>query len=439
MLESIEPSSKPWELIAYDVAGPLAPAADGSRYALIGVDYATDYPIIVPLKGLTTAETTSAMSRAHAEIGGIPSTVITDCAPNFVSTAAKEFYEEQGIKKSTTTPYNPRGNGKAENKVKIVKEILFKVAVTSDWPSRLVGILLALRNQVTPGRSASPHFLLFGRDPPLPPILKKSRPQTQQGRAMADAYKKTRERMKLVKEKQRERYNKGRRAMSYRPGDLVWMKNPTRASKEEPRRLGPFKIKRKHSDLVYELEDSAYANMGRKNPLRHVRLLAPFKERRRVGSSDDGPPEQKTPTPTIAQAVPLTTSDEGPPVQAHDEDPPPEEPEMPEPERDDGTEPYDEAEPTSEPNDQDDIEYRVDRIEAHRDGDDGREFLVEWSSASIPKERGIPPDAKEIIKESSTHRVVSFESSWEREANLVVEDGTRNEALIRYERGNPYE
>ena len=45
---------------------------------------------------------------------GIPDRIVTDNAPNFVSTEFIHFLKQNGIKHTTSVPYHPASNGLAE-------------------------------------------------------------------------------------------------------------------------------------------------------------------------------------------------------------------------------------------------------------------------------------------------------------------------------------
>ena len=52
---------------------------------------------------------------------GIPDRIVTDNAPNCVSTEFIHFLKQNGIKHTTSTPYHPASNCLAERAVKIFK------------------------------------------------------------------------------------------------------------------------------------------------------------------------------------------------------------------------------------------------------------------------------------------------------------------------------
>ena len=83
-----------------------------------------------------------------------------------------------------------------------------------------------------------------------------------------------------------------RKFTPFTPGQKVWLEathlnTPNRSSKISPKREGPFQIKNKLSDLVYELK---LPHQWRIHPVFHASLLTPFKQTEEHGPSFAQPP-----------------------------------------------------------------------------------------------------------------------------------------------------
>jgi hypothetical protein len=121
---------------------------------LVLVDYTTDY-IEVEVLASETAKTVVEACKRILSRHGRPLVFHSDNAPYFTSQEFRLFADEWGFAHTTSSPYHPQSNGKAESAVKIVKRI-FKV---SDDPWRA---LMEWRN--TPNRDFdSPNTRLLGR------------------------------------------------------------------------------------------------------------------------------------------------------------------------------------------------------------------------------------------------------------------------------------
>lgn len=84
---------------------------------------------------------------------GIPETFVSDNGPQYTSEQFRKFAKGWNFKHITSSPHYPQSNGKAENAVKTVKNILRKCVESGD-DFRLA--LLEWRNMTTEGLSSSP-------------------------------------------------------------------------------------------------------------------------------------------------------------------------------------------------------------------------------------------------------------------------------------------
>ncbi|XP_028407180.1 uncharacterized protein K02A2.6-like [Dendronephthya gigantea] len=88
-------------------------------------------------------------TRVHFARFCIPRICHTDNGPQFVARAYKEFSKEYNFHHTTSSPYHPQGNGRAEAAVKLVKNMIKK---TDDFQAAL----LNYRNTPQRGHSYSP-------------------------------------------------------------------------------------------------------------------------------------------------------------------------------------------------------------------------------------------------------------------------------------------
>ena len=87
---------------------------------------------------------------------GIPEEIVTDNSPQFRD-EFKNCCRKLDIKQSTSSPYHPQGNGKAENSVKSVKRILKKCKNSEHLA------LLEFNTTITEGYTTSPAERFFRR------------------------------------------------------------------------------------------------------------------------------------------------------------------------------------------------------------------------------------------------------------------------------------
>ncbi|XP_054278887.1 uncharacterized protein K02A2.6-like [Macrosteles quadrilineatus] len=110
----------PWTHIAMDVFD-----FRGQNY-LVTVDYYSDFWELDELPNMTS-ETLISVSKKNFSRWGVPVSVTTDNAPNFVSSDWLKFSKDWDFEHKTSSPYHPRGNGKAEATVKIAKNNLRRI------------------------------------------------------------------------------------------------------------------------------------------------------------------------------------------------------------------------------------------------------------------------------------------------------------------------
>ena len=91
---------------------------------------------------------------------GIPDVLITDSGTQFSSSEFAKFAEAWKFEHKTSSPHHPQSNGKAENAVKICKNLLKKARADNRDP---LLALLDWRNTSTEGLGTSPVQHLMGR------------------------------------------------------------------------------------------------------------------------------------------------------------------------------------------------------------------------------------------------------------------------------------
>uniref|UniRef100_A0A8C2FHF1 Gypsy retrotransposon integrase-like protein 1 n=1 Tax=Cyprinus carpio TaxID=7962 RepID=A0A8C2FHF1_CYPCA len=82
----------PFERIGMDLIGPLERSARGHCYALVLVDYATQYPEAVPLCSISAKSLAGALFQLITRVG-IPKEILTDQGQTFMSRTIREIYE----------------------------------------------------------------------------------------------------------------------------------------------------------------------------------------------------------------------------------------------------------------------------------------------------------------------------------------------------------
>ena len=143
---------------------------EGKDYLII-VDYLSNFWEIDRLRD-TTATTVIKTMKAHIARYGIPSTVVSDKGPQFISAQFQQFAVDYDFEHDSSDPYHHQSNGKVESAVKTAKTILRK---NKDGDQFLA--LLNYRNTPSQNSNTSPAQKFFNRRtrtllPSLPSLLR---------------------------------------------------------------------------------------------------------------------------------------------------------------------------------------------------------------------------------------------------------------------------
>ena len=106
-LVPIDPPSRPWQLMAMDVVGPLELTEKGNLFILVMGEYSTRYMIAETMKDQTAESVHDAFLRRIVLVHGVPEEVLTDQGTNFLSKTMDELYKQVGVKRKRTTAYLP--------------------------------------------------------------------------------------------------------------------------------------------------------------------------------------------------------------------------------------------------------------------------------------------------------------------------------------------
>lgn len=148
---------KPWHRIYADFA-----ECGGKKYIII-VDAFSKWIEAIAMNR-TDAESTISVLRSIFSRFGLPSQLVTDNGPPFLSLEFKEYCTKNCIKHVTSAPYRPQGNGAAENAVKTVKKVIKRALHEGEDVSKaLCKFLFQYRNVEHATTNVPPAVALLGR------------------------------------------------------------------------------------------------------------------------------------------------------------------------------------------------------------------------------------------------------------------------------------
>jgi hypothetical protein len=282
-LQPIYPKAEatPFETVALDFIVKL-PISQGFDSILTITDQGcTKAAIFIPCNEDITAEETAALYIKHVFAHfGLPTKVISDRDPRFMSKFIQAACKVTGVKHAPSTAYHPRTDGQSERSNQWLETAIRFITdqKQKNWAPYLPIAQFAHNNWPSDTTRKSPFFLLMGFNPradwihatsPIPKVTLRLE-QLKEARIQA--------RDAMVKAQQS--WVKHRDTPKYKEGDLVWLEGknlrinqPT--AKLAPRRHGPFKITQVMSNVNYHLELPTQWSI---HPVFHIDLLTPYKE-----------------------------------------------------------------------------------------------------------------------------------------------------------------
>lgn len=123
--------------------------------SLVTIDHYSDFIEVDEVEN-TMSSTIVAKTEAHIAHHGVPEAILSDNGPQFIATEFEAFCGKYQIQHIMSSPYWPKGNGKADAAVKIVKRILKKSGKCRE-------ALLTYRNTPQEGHILSPAQRSMGR------------------------------------------------------------------------------------------------------------------------------------------------------------------------------------------------------------------------------------------------------------------------------------
>ena len=163
------PVGGPFDRVRTDVV-QLPVTRKGNKHAVVFMDYLTKWPEVFPTMDQTTPTIAKLLVEEIISHHGVPSELLLDRGPSFLSGLMEEIYSAMGIHKVNTTTYHPQTNGLVERFIWTLIDMLSKTTDSGeqDWGLKLPFILFAYRATPQASTGESPFFLLYGRDPRLP-------------------------------------------------------------------------------------------------------------------------------------------------------------------------------------------------------------------------------------------------------------------------------
>lgn len=288
--------SQRFEVVSFDLFGPLPSTEDGKTWILIVEDVASRWVELFALSSATAENCAVTLINEVFLRYGVPRRLISDNGTQFVSAVMQQVAYSLNIKHQFTPLYHPETNPveRRNRDLKTQLAILVQGGEHNQWSELLPVIRFAMNSAHCSATDRTPAYLTFGRELRSPRdnevdfknimisenLIPEITPSLIQ---LAETLLKARE-VQEMKEETRKKYvdNLRRRIPLYQTGDMVLVNlHPISkaaqgvTAKFAPRRDGPYIIKEKHGPASFKLATPAdpETSVG----LYHASALTPYK------------------------------------------------------------------------------------------------------------------------------------------------------------------
>ncbi|XP_024016833.1 uncharacterized protein LOC112090239 [Eutrema salsugineum] len=292
----------PWVDISMDFVLGL-PKIHNKDSIFVIVDRFSKMAHFIPCNKTNDAtQTADLFFKEVVRLHGVPRTIVSDRDTKFLSHFWKTLWKKLGTKLLFSTTCHPQTDGQTEVVNRTLSTLLRATVGKNlrNWLSCLPFIEFAYNRSKHSATNQSPFEVVYGFNPhtpfdliTLPPAIYSS----AEGEAKADFVKKlhqkVKEKLKKKNEKDKARIDKGRKEVTFEPGEWVWLHMrqerfpQQRKSKLAPRGDGPFRVLENINDNAYKLE----------LPDDPVLRSEPSQE----GGDDEGIEPQAPPIPVVRQ------------------------------------------------------------------------------------------------------------------------------------------
>jgi len=262
-LNSLSISDRPWSSIALDFITDL-PHSDGFNCILVVIDRLTKMIHLIPFRNIPSAsETADSFLENIFKLHGLPTEIISDRGSQFTSKFWKALCHSLNVQLKLSSPYHHQSNGQTERVNSVVEQYLrcFSNYKGTNWKKFLNFAEFSYNNAVQESTGFSPFFLNYGYHPRHSPIVPD---QTNIPRAeeickdFKDIMKTLKENLEKAIDAQKKFADKHRsKPPEFSVNDKVWLDSSLvihKGNKKfKPRKLGPYKISKKISEVSYEL------------------------------------------------------------------------------------------------------------------------------------------------------------------------------------------
>ena len=260
-------SGFPGERLNIDLVGPLPKSVNGNLYILTIEDSFSRFCQAIPIRTKDSKHVADALIDRHVCTFGCPLEILSDQGGEFVNHTWKALCKRLEIKKKETPPYNPNANP-VERFHRTLNAILRTFMDRDDpsWERYLPMATLAYNSKCHSATGQTPFLVWMGREARLPIDIIVPTPHQRYETVeehVQDVLRRFHLMFSKIKEKNEAIYRRNAKLYSgkihdYKMGDRVFYYTGRRV-KGKPTKLtfgwlGPYKLVRKISDVIWVLE-----------------------------------------------------------------------------------------------------------------------------------------------------------------------------------------
>lgn len=266
----------PLDRISTDFLGPLPLTPRGNRFILLATDHFTKWVEIMAVPDQTAFTCANKLLNEVISRYGCPLSIHSDQGRCYESSIFAELCTLLEIKKTRTSPRNPKCNGQAErfnrSLLRMIKSYL--QGEQENWDLNLGCLAAAYRSTPQESTGLTPNLLMLGREVRLPAELMYGSQcnenwETQSygqyvehlRNKMQHAHEVARKHLASSAKRQAEIYDSKLSVYKYNVGDLVWVTleacRPGTSPKLQASYRGPCLITQKYNDLNFKVQLSS--------------------------------------------------------------------------------------------------------------------------------------------------------------------------------------
>ena len=258
------------ERIATDILGELPETDEGNRYILVISDYFTKWTEAFAMPNMEAKTVARIIVEEVIVRFGVPYTIHSDQGRQYESKLFAEVCKLLDIEKTRTTPYHPKSDGMVERFNRTLEAMLSNYVKENhkDWDRQLPYIMMAYRSAEHETTGFTPNMLMLGRETTVPLDLVYEMPSSMKtipsNRWVWELQERLGQAHDLVRKyaegniiRQKAYHDRKVSWERFEIGDKVYVYFPLKKVGCSPKLTsfwrGPFEVKKKVSEVLYEI------------------------------------------------------------------------------------------------------------------------------------------------------------------------------------------